>query len=264
MTPNALSKRFCQSGHTRPTILLGCLFFLSGCSSSPTVVTPARDVQQEEKFLLLQEKVRERESEIGRLTAAVEALKARADFPQEGNSESSTAQIERKMTRVKLSPKPPTKPTVAAEEDDTLGNEESVSLADSRHESLHWYFRGLTLLEQGQFDSALESFGAFLKASPHHVYADRAQYWIGEAHFRAKEYGLALIAMNRLESEFPLSFRATEASWKKALTLENLGRSAEAVVHLKEFLRRFPRHPMSPLASNKLASLEMSLGKANP
>ncbi len=210
--------------------------------------------------MLLQQKVHDKESEIDRLAAAVEILKAKSEMNEKETN--SAGSLERRLPRVKLSPKAP--PEKEESDENTFGAEESVSLADSRHESMHWYFRGLTLVEKNQFESAVEAFQAFLKASPHHLYSDRAQYWIGESHFRAKDFPLAVIAMNRLEHEFPDSFRLVEASWKKSLSLEQIGRTDEAMAHLKELIRKFPRHPLSDEASRKLASLEIGLAKAKP
>lgn len=254
MTQKGLPKRLWP---VRLATQLSTILYIAGCASAPPPA-PVRDVQAEDRYLLLQQKMRDKESEIERLSAAVEILKAKSEMAR--HETSPTAKIERNLPRVKLSPKTP----VEKEEPEDLTADEAVSLADSRHESMHWYQRGLTLIEKGQYEAAIDAFQAFLKASPRHLYSDRAQYWIGEAHFRAQEFPLAVIAMNRLEHEFPDSFRYVEASWKKSLALEQMGRADEAVGHLKELIRKFPQHPLSDQASHKLASLEVGLAKAKP
>ncbi len=231
---------------------------LVGCAAKPPVVAEVKKAPSEDRELLLQQKVQEKEAEIERLAAKMEAMQAKQEMEiKSGDADDIAAQ---KLPRVRLSP---TSKAPKAEDpaEDLLGHEEAVSLADSRHETMHWYFRGLTQLEHNQYEEAVESFAAFLKSSPRHVYADRAQFWIGEARFRAKEYPLAIIAFNRLEGEFPDSFRRVEAGYKKGLALEKVGRADEAVVQLKELVRRFPRHPLTSEASAKLAGLEISIAK---
>ena len=258
MTQKGSPKRSWTLRIATQLIPLSSLLFIAGCASAPPPSGPVRDVVAEDRMMLLQQKMRDKETEIERLSAAVEILKAKSEMTR--HETSPTAKIERDLPRIRLSPK------VAAvkEEPEDLTGEEAVSLADSRHEAMHWYQRGLALVEKGQYEPAIEAFQAFQKASPRHLYSDRAQYWIGEAHFRAQEFPLAVISMNRLEHEFPDSFRLVEASWKKSLALVQMGRAEEAVVHLKELVRKFPRHPLSDQASHKLASLEVGLAKARP
>ncbi len=242
-----------------PSVLVGLSFLgLVGCAAKPAVVAEARKGPGEDREMLLQQRVQEKEVEIERLAAKMEVMQAQQEMDKKtGDADDVAAQ---KLPRVKLSPKP----AVSKLEDpaeELLGHEEAVSLADSRHETMHWYFRGLTLLEHGQYEEAVESFAAFLKSSPRHVYADRAQFWVGEARYRSKDYPMAIIAFNRLEGEFPDSFRRVEAGYKKSIALEKVGRAEEAVVQLKELIRRFPRHPLTSEASARLASLEVGLAK---
>ncbi len=242
----------------QPILATSCLFLVMGCATTAPVVTEVKKDPQDDKLMLMQQRMEEKEAELEKLNAKMEALQAKQEMEVRNGGDPDVMAINR-LPRVKLSPVQPVEVKDPAE--DLIGHEEEVSLADSRHESMHWYFRGLTLLEHAQYEEAVEAFSAFLKASPRHVYSDRAQYWIGECRYRAKDYAMALIAFNRLEGEFPDSFRRVEAGYKKGISLEKMGRNDEAVVQLKELVRRFPRHPLTSEASAKLAGLEVKLAK---
>jgi len=240
-------------------------FGLAACAAKPPAVVEVKKDPGDDRIFLLQQKLEEKESELEKLAAKMDALQAKAEMEKQTGDSDTVAM--NKLPRVKLTPEISSakKNEIAqAEKEESealVGHDEAVSLADSRHETMHWYFRGLTLVEKKMYEEAIEAFTTFLKSSPRHVYADRAQYWLGEANYRAKDFAMALIAFNRLEGEYPESFRRVEAGYKKGLCLEKAGRLEDAVLQLKELVRRFPRHPLTSEASTRLASLEVDLSR---
>lgn len=270
--------------------LAGITACLASCA---TIAPPAgeprpTDARAEDRLVMMHHQIREQEAEIERLTAALEAAKARtpekgaitqaprpkardpwgdkrALFAEEAQAESLPV---KKLTpadadpedddaadleTTESAPEGPVRSAVTAKDAATRNDGESI--ADSTHETMHLYYRGLQQLQEGQYEDAQASFREFLKLSPNHVYADRAQYLVAEAHFKSHELGLVVIATNVLESRYPHSFRVPDALYKRALALDGMGQPDQARATLRDLLKRFPKDPTADGASRLLASL---------
>lgn len=151
-----------------------------------------------------------------------------------------------------LKPKPPPPPE---EDEDELALGRQRVIASSTHESMTWYQQGMGLMESRKYDEAVSAFTRFLQMEPEHVYADRAQYWIGECHFRNREYGLAVISFNLVGTRYPESVRLPESMYKAALAHLAMGQKKSAKGMLQDLLRQFPLDGMASPASKKLAEL---------
>lgn len=236
--------------------LVGTLpFLLAGCVTAPPTVPLEQKLvdKNEERYFELTDRVAKQESQIARLESQLEAIK---------------------VSKVKKAK--PTKEEVDENEDAEQGDspdlDESTlspledepvdTVVDSRHEGMHLYFEGMKDLEAGKSDTALKAFREFLAATPDHVYADRAQYHIAEAHLFAKEYSLALVALNLFLSRYPHSFQVPEALYRQALSYENLGKRDAASSALQDLLKRYPQAPVAKQAEQRLARL--TTGSAAP
>jgi TolA-binding protein len=135
---------------------------------------------------------------------------------------------------------------------------EGTLLASSDHEEMTWYYRGLAEIGAGKYDQAAKAFSEFLVLSPEHIYADRAQYWIGEAYFRSGENGLCLVADNAFMLRYPESFRAPEVMYRAALTHLRMGRRATAEEVLREILHEHPSGSLNKQATQKLMEIVRS------
>lgn len=133
--------------------------------------------------------------------------------------------------------------------------QEGTLLASSDHEEMTWYYQGLAEIDAKRHDQAARAFSEFLVRSPNHVYADRAQYWIGEAYFRAGENGLSLVADNAFMQRYPNSFRFPEVMYRAALTHLRMGRRGTAEEVLREVLRENPSGNLNKLATKKLMEI---------
>jgi TolA-binding protein len=234
-----------------------------------------RDVESEERYLILKQQVREQEAQIDRLNAAIEALKAR---PKE-TRHTAAEEKERRLPVKKLSPAKTLDDEDAAEEAEAAAEtgEETLDaipesewrdssaktpsaasgtlVADSTHEVMHLYYRALDRIKARDYDGALGDLREFLAAEPDHVYADRAQFQIADVHFRNKEYGLAVVATNLLEARYPHSFMLPQALYERGVSYEEMGNGAQASTVLRELVKRFPADPAADQASKKLAAL---------
>ncbi len=202
--------------------------------------------RQEERYYELTEKIQNQEAKIAKLTAQIEAFGAQKPA------------LPSTLTKAKLTALPAAKkmnPELNVGDADPLAPLQENTVASSKHEDMHFYFEGLRLLEEQKFDLALASFRDFLKSNPVHVYADRAQFQIAEAHFLNKDYGLVVVATNLMESRYPYSFKLPEALYKRAVSFANLGQSESAQKSLRDLLNRFPDSSTAKLATLKLAEL---------
>jgi tol-pal system protein YbgF len=147
--------------------------------------------------------------------------------------------------------RPPPVPALSEDENASSG----IALASSEHEGMVWYHQGQANLEAGQFDAAVRAFSIFVQNAPDHVYADRAQYWIGESYFRNGEYALAVVADNHFLSAYPESVKVPAVLWRAALSQEKMGHLQASQTILKDLVRRFPNETESVSASQKMTEL---------
>jgi len=241
--------------------------FLTACASSPPVV---KHDWNEERISILTDKIRAQEDKIKKLSGELDDYKSEKPKPPEikrlvsapvtavATAEAPAASGENKIIEEEFE---------GDESDETAENENAdrgVTVADSTHAGMHNYFQGLRLFESQDYEGALKEFRQFLSENPTHIYADRAEYFIAESHYRTQDYGLAVVATNRLESKHPFSFRLPEALLRRALAYESLGQPDDAQTVLREILKRYPGEAVAGEASRKLASIKTRTRKSEP
>lgn len=208
----------------RSILWLG-FFVIAACSSRPQIVRSQIAI---DKWSILNQTFEEKDARKQRLRSAFRKLKKR---------ENSTPS---RLPIVKLRPTIP------------RGAEETETVADSADEWMHHYYRGLSLVAENEYELAVTEFKRFIYVEPGHVYADRAQYWIAESYYRAKEYEMCVLAANGFLLRFPYSIKVADMLYRRALALSSLGQSAAAIASLKDLLRR---HPSSQLAESAAVHL---------
>lgn len=212
----------------------------------------------EARLSSLEAQLQESRSSQDRLSGAIDALTHRLKEPAVSslaprkNPPRGNMKKTPQLPITRLTPEGGT-PGDLAEEDE--GREVAETVADSRHEGLHGYREALALLKERKFDEGVEDLRRFLKDYPDHVYADRAQFLIAEAHYSNKEYGLVVVAAKLLETKYPYSFRLPEVLYYRAMALLMMGQRPQATDALKDLVKRFPRETAAENASRKLAEL---------
>jgi len=239
--PHNLSRTLFRitSGFISFALCLGTL----GCALFPAKTEHPLVDKNEERYFELNDRLQQQDAKIAQLSGRIEALTA---------SKVSVPPVKKLAPKAEM---PKGADLITADDADPLAPLQENTIASSKHESMHSYFEGTRLIEDGKLDLALSSFRDFLKANPDHVYADRAQFQIADAHFRNKDYGLVVVATNLLESKYPYSFKIPEALFKRALSLAGLGQAEPARTALKDLMKRFPESPAAKLAVNKLVEL---------
>ncbi|HEX9139629.1 MAG TPA: tol-pal system protein YbgF, partial [Steroidobacteraceae bacterium] len=81
------------------------------------------------------------------------------------------------------------------------------------------YNRAFEQLKSGNFDAAIKQFQDFMDTYPKSSLQDNAQYWIGEAHYVARQYDEAAEAFRAVGEHYPNSRKAPDALLKLGFTL---------------------------------------------
>ena len=101
---------------------------------------------------------------------------------------------------------------------------------------------------------ALAGFREFVTRFPALELAPDAQYGIGESLFAESHFDSAATAYALVDSLYPKSGKAPAALYKRALSEEKLGHTAESRAHLEELVKRFPLSGEAQLARERLGT----------
>jgi len=231
--------------------IIALLALLAAGCGSPRAEERVRLLQALDDLSMAQTQLRDQKSDLARLEAAIAAL-----GPKRGKHRKASAPKPKRFRIVKLRPSREAEPNPGEEPPPPQAEASDQSVADSTHEVMHLYYRGLQLVREGRYEETVRPFSLFLSSAPDHVYADRAQYWLVEAHFRNRDHGLAVIAANQFDSRFPKSFRLAESMYTRALAYESMGETKLARGALREVIKRFPDDVMADAATRRLGQVE--------
>ena len=105
-------------------------------------------------------------------------------------------------------------------------------------------FRKSMIIFQGQkYPEAVLAFSSFLEKFPDHALAGSAQFYIGKAYMKQKEYKLALKEFQRVLTSYDRSTHVADTLSEMALAEEKLKRSDEATRHRQLLTSLFPHSP---------------------
>lgn len=114
------------------------------------------------------------------------------------------------------------------------------------------YQQAFGLLKAGQYDNAIASFVGFLSQYPNSAYADKAQYWVGEAYYVTRKFDPAIMEYSKLIQAYPDSPKRPHALLKIAYSYDELGQKGEAKAKLQELITSYPGSTAARLAEERL------------
>lgn len=97
---------------------------------------------------------------------------------------------------------------------------------------------------QQDYGSAQTGFAAFLKNNPNHALVPNALYWLGETYYVQRNYADAAEAFDIVLAAHASSNKAPDSQLKKAMSLSQLGKNAEACAALKLLGTKYPTAPV--------------------
>ncbi len=107
-------------------------------------------------------------------------------------------------------------------------------------------FRKAMITFQGQsYPEAILIFSRFLEKFPDHALAGSAQFYVGEAYMKQKEYKLALSEFQRVLTSYDRSAHVSDTLIEMALAEDTLKKSQQASVHRHLLSTLFPQSPAS-------------------
>jgi TolA-binding protein len=123
---------------------------------------------------------------------------------------------------------------------------------------------------KGSSALAITGFRDFLRRFPDHKLADYAQYWIGESHLSlarshanagqtdkaTQELEEAVREFRKVITNHPRGDKVPTALYKEALALLELNQPTVAQARLQYLIENFPRAEETPLARDRLATLQ--------
>lgn len=180
--------------------------------------------------------------------------------------EERTVRLEESMTRVmthlKMEPPAPPKPAVApipepappAEHRPPAPAEKPVAEPARPDEDL--YNRTLAVYRQGDFEGAMGGFERLLSQYPDSGYAENAQFWIGECHMSLKQYEQAILAYQKVITNYPKGNKVAGATYRQAVAFNEINDKISARLLLNRVIRSFPQSEEAGLAKKKLETIK--------
>ena len=126
---------------------------------------------------------------------------------------------------------------------------------DSGAEAPEPYRKGVALVQQKEYDRAIQQFRDFLRTSPDSPYAGNAHYWIGESYYTLGDYSQAILQYNEVRQHYPKSDRAAPSLLKIGLAFLQMGNKSEAKLAFQKVVSDYPGSPEAGQAREKLKSL---------
>ncbi|UCD19613.1 MAG: tol-pal system protein YbgF [candidate division WOR-3 bacterium] len=105
---------------------------------------------------------------------------------------------------------------------------------------------------KGNYQQAIDGFGAYQKAAHDGPLVDNALYWIGESHAALGQLQRAVNALQELVSKYPNSPRVPTALYRMGIIYEEAKDQKSAKYYYNQVIRDFPNSPEAALARSKL------------
>jgi tol-pal system protein YbgF len=118
------------------------------------------------------------------------------------------------------------------------------------------YQQAYNELRNGHTDQSIEQFNAYLSKYPTGVYANNAQYWLGEAYRVKQDNDAARKAFNDVIEKYPDAAKVPDALLKLGYIEIDQKNQAKAREYLTRVTTDYPRSPAALLAAKKLLKLD--------
>ena len=143
-------------------------------------------------------------------------------------------------------------PRVSARTARTPTRAPEAAAAPRDDEASEEYKAAVELVKGGNHADAVASLRAFLTKHPRHDYADNAQYWLGEAHYAAKNYPQALIEFRNVIETYPRGNKVPDALLKVGYCYQALGQAEKSRAVLEQVVNLYPKTEPATIAAKRL------------
>ena len=111
-------------------------------------------------------------------------------------------------------------------------------------------------LHRGDLEGARRKFEAFLKQYPNTELSDNAQFWIGETHYKKKDFERAILEYEKAIVKYPEGDKIPAALFKQGLAFLELGDKTNTRNLLKRVIEKYPHSDQAELAKKKLETIK--------
>ncbi|HEY3130002.1 MAG TPA: tol-pal system protein YbgF [Acidobacteriota bacterium] len=116
----------------------------------------------------------------------------------------------------------------------------------------------------GNYDLAIQAFRDYLQRFPNSELSDDAMYYIGVSYFDQKKYDQALQAFEQLIQLYPKGNKVSTAHFKKAMVLQAMQKTADAIAELQYVHTNFPDSSEANLAEQELGRMGVTPARPAP
>ena len=188
----------------------------------------------------------ELKSEITRLTGRIE------DLERSQKQQSEVAASANKDELKKLEARVTELEQAQAQMLEALKKVQDASAAATATDPVELFDKGKAQFEAGNFEGAIESLGAYLKAPKAKVAVERATFLRGEAYYQLKQYKKAIVDYSKFPEKFTKSTHMPVALYKIGLCFEALGMKDDARSFYQELVDKYPKSPEARRVKAKL------------
>lgn len=136
---------------------------------------------------------------------------------------------------------------------DTVTTGELKSLQPNKNADVDdLYKQGLEALKNGNSALAEQNFMIILDCHQQSKLAGNAQYWLGEVYYKDKNFAKAAVAFGKGYEQYKDSAKGADSLLKLGLSMEQLGKKAEACLAFTNIPAEFPKADKSILEKAKL------------
>ena len=100
----------------------------------------------------------------------------------------------------------------------------AAAVAGSPREEIGAYEEAFTRYRAQEYEAAIDRFRAFLQTHPSSDYADNAQFWLAECHFKLGDYEQAVLAFEEVVEKFPEGNKVPDALYRQGIALLEIGK----------------------------------------
>lgn len=128
------------------------------------------------------------------------------------------------------------------------------------------YDRAFDLLRQTDYDEAGQAFKTFIDKNPKDKLVDDAKYWFGETLYVQDKFDASAVAFADAYQQDPNGNKAPESLLKLAMSLEKLGKTADACTTLDSLKGKYPKASVKvrQSADQERTNLKCSAQQATP
>lgn len=118
------------------------------------------------------------------------------------------------------------------------------------------YQQAMELFKGKDFNGAEKLFKSYIDKNPDGKFIDNAYFWIGECEYNLEHFDEAILAYQKVISQFPKSNKAPDALLKQGMAFAKLGDKQSARIVLEKLIKQYPTSEQAARAKKQIPTLK--------